>query len=1213
MNPNKTERNKFLDKLHNLIGSGSLDELQKAFDSSTYTLSVYELADLMFSAAAAILGKPGAQQSGIVRYLIDQIKSDDGPDQSRIFSVLTYRSQGGPCCLSAIIESCDLETAELCLAPLVLSDKNEENQKKNKKYWEDALLSAVQNKYHHQVIVKYLLQIKPDISLTTDRDGNTALHWAAKKCDLATVQQLFNIQRDQKEIEAKNNDAETILHYASENSDPQVLVYIFNKYKFESSQITAVDKSGNNVLHYAVYKPEGSLEKVKFWIGVFTQHDKKYLIWKRNKKGETPLLMARCYLGKRDNETARSLADIYKENGEKEPSKEDEEKKSCEIASEKMMQKFAQQILNLTHQSPPVIPAKKQQQQVKTHPGDKKNDMPRKVTQVQPQTVANAAATHVPIIAPIARRPQRELNAKQSPAVAALLPATKVEPKVEKREGKPKKVVPSVSVPVRTPLQINYEKLKAFLTSNQNEAKELESLSGEYYKSFNEDKSEKNAPYFRLHSDLLKTIADRYFVFNDFKNAKPWYDRARDFRKKNILENKQKPEDAEFLTQITTKIRKIAVTEALQKKQQEEKDKQEKEQRQKNEEKKKLEEKERQKKEQEDQEEQKRQQQLPQPSGELVAAKPAEPQQPDKQPDKQPDPPPVMEQPLSPQAPPQDQADADSVAPMSDPDLTPISTTSTESTFSRSSMASSVPDDNLDLVERAWALERAGKIAEAMPLYQQAIGQNSPNAALAANNLGCYYEGNGEIEIARPFYLKAWQLGDSNGAVSLGISFFVAGNYKNAVDWWQAASEESLNPYALCLISDSLQKQLYFYSHLSVSQNQALATTLKNQAETILRRWSAVGDPMALVYLDKYFPTPVILHEGSAPLPDSVKATMEKLGPTTVLGGSGVRHYCCGGTPRDNDVYTETKEVQKALPTATQNTKITNFTVYKYTEDKYIFDIVQCDLSALQELANKSDFTVNALYERTDEKIIDPTGRGLLHLRAGIIDTVIEPKESFTADIRRVLRALCLSNEEYQPGKRYMFSTRVLAAAKEISCSPKVSELLDQVKPGDLYHVICKCFMNGHAEENFNTLMEWGLWDKLFPVNVAQRQEEKYKIFLQNRFKLLDAKTRIERISPSDFLNPIVAIALGKGGIDQTKFVEILKPYRLPVEIMGMMNGCLHKINQINKEYYDLPVHVSKFAMNSFPRFIPASGTKATTEPKVSAATPPNSQAPSPK
>jgi poly(A) polymerase len=59
----------------------------------------------------------------------------------------------------------------------------------------------------------------------------------------------------------------------------------------------------------------------------------------------------------------------------------------------------------------------------------------------------------------------------------------------------------------------------------------------------------------------------------------------------------------------------------------------------------------------------------------------------------------------------------------------------------------------------------------------------------------------------------------------------------------------------------------------------------------------------------------------------------------------------------------------------------------------------------LEEDIRRRDFTVNALCQTLDGRIIDITGRGLDDLRAGILRTPLDPEETFAEDPLRMFRA----------------------------------------------------------------------------------------------------------------------------------------------------------------------------------------------------------------
>ncbi|MBV9524563.1 MAG: HD domain-containing protein, partial [Candidatus Dormibacteraeota bacterium] len=59
----------------------------------------------------------------------------------------------------------------------------------------------------------------------------------------------------------------------------------------------------------------------------------------------------------------------------------------------------------------------------------------------------------------------------------------------------------------------------------------------------------------------------------------------------------------------------------------------------------------------------------------------------------------------------------------------------------------------------------------------------------------------------------------------------------------------------------------------------------------------------------------------------------------------------------------------------------------------------------LEEDVTRRDFTVNALCQTLDGRVIDITGRGLADLRAGVLRTPLPPDETFSEDPLRMFRA----------------------------------------------------------------------------------------------------------------------------------------------------------------------------------------------------------------
>lgn len=163
--------------------------------------------------------------------------------------------------------------------------------------------------------------------------------------------------------------------------------------------------------------------------------------------------------------------------------------------------------------------------------------------------------------------------------------------------------------------------------------------------------------------------------------------------------------------------------------------------------------------------------------------------------------------------------------------------------------------------------------------------------------------------------------------------------------------------------------------------------------------------------------------------------------------GGAVRDSLLGRTPEDWDVTTNAKpEEVKALFQRTIDTGIEHGTVTvrkhgkSYEVTTYRLDGDYLDsrhpkdvtfTSSLKEDLKRRDFTVNAMAYNETAGLQDYFG-GQEDLKAGVIRAVGDPKERFTEDALRILRAV-----RFSAALGFTIEEKTLAAAKELA--PRVA------------------------------------------------------------------------------------------------------------------------------------------------------------------------------
>ncbi len=125
---------------------------------------------------------------------------------------------------------------------------------------------------------------------------------------------------------------------------------------------------------------------------------------------------------------------------------------------------------------------------------------------------------------------------------------------------------------------------------------------------------------------------------------------------------------------------------------------------------------------------------------------------------------------------------------------------------------------------------------------------------------------------------------------------------------------------------------------------------------------------------------------------------------------------------------------------------------------------------SFQEDARRRDFTANALYYSIASRSIIDFSTGWEDLRAARLRMIGGPEERFREDPVRMLRAIRFS-------AKLGFQIDEGVAEAMVPCR----KLLSEVPPARLYEEILKLFMAGFAQQSFELLRKYHLFDILFP------------------------------------------------------------------------------------------------------------------------------------
>ena len=122
------------------------------------------------------------------------------------------------------------------------------------------------------------------------------------------------------------------------------------------------------------------------------------------------------------------------------------------------------------------------------------------------------------------------------------------------------------------------------------------------------------------------------------------------------------------------------------------------------------------------------------------------------------------------------------------------------------------------------------------------------------------------------------------------------------------------------------------------------------------------------------------------------------------------------------------------------------------------------------EDAKRRDFTINALmYDPANETIRDYVG-GYEDLKNHRLELIGDPVTRYTEDPVRLLRAI-----------RFMAKLGLSLAEETAAPIRQMADRLQDIPPARLFDEILKLFLGGHAWETYGALVEFDLWDQLFP------------------------------------------------------------------------------------------------------------------------------------
>ena len=128
----------------------------------------------------------------------------------------------------------------------------------------------------------------------------------------------------------------------------------------------------------------------------------------------------------------------------------------------------------------------------------------------------------------------------------------------------------------------------------------------------------------------------------------------------------------------------------------------------------------------------------------------------------------------------------------------------------------------------------------------------------------------------------------------------------------------------------------------------------------------------------------------------------------------------------------------------------------------------------LENDAQRRDFTINALYfDVTGERILD-YARGMHDIRNRQVRLIGDPEKRYLEDPVRMLRAV-----------RFAAKLDFDIESHSAEPIPRLAKMLRDIPSARLFDEVLKLFLSGYAEHVFELLLEYDLFEPLFPASAA--------------------------------------------------------------------------------------------------------------------------------
>ena len=234
---------------------------------------------------------------------------------------------------------------------------------------------------------------------------------------------------------------------------------------------------------------------------------------------------------------------------------------------------------------------------------------------------------------------------------------------------------------------------------------------------------------------------------------------------------------------------------------------------------------------------------------------------------------------------------------------------------------------------------------------------------------------------------------------------------------------------------------------------------------------------------------------------------LNKSGYQAYLVGGGVRDLLLGLEPKDFDIVTDARPEQvKAL---FHNCRLIGrrfrlahimfgreiievATMRGHHDESKSGNISKQDESGMlvrdnvygtiEEDAQRRDFSINAVYYSIKDYSLLDFAHGIEAIKKRKIKMIGEPESRYREDPVRMLRAIRFATKldmDIEPG-----------TANPI---PELAETLAAIPAARLFDEMCKLFLSGKAQANFDMLRQYGLFDIMFPELSEYLQNEATK------------------------------------------------------------------------------------------------------------------------